>query len=1059
VSVFIDRLTSQLNLRWAWEKVRRQASPGDVWFDELELSGFELDLEQCLDSIASEFRRGTFFLKPLRPLPYPKQKDKTGKARIRQMFYVTVRDQVAWTAVVNILGPYVDSKMPTWSYGNRLFRSIWVEEDNNGNKRRMVGHYRHASGHLYLPFGQSWPIFRRHVYLATRAMATNEKAQLMTLDEQTQEEQSLQALLSEQHRCPFVISEYWRNRRPEGPVQALYWCSLDLKSFYPSLDLEIVRNNIVEQLPIEWRSEADRLLGSMLEFRLNVTGWNSSDLKQMVGRYRRTFRHIPTGLNVAGFLANAGLLKVDMEVSKRLSKRSVAHFRFVDDHVVLAYSLADLVAWVREYRQILGDLCHGAGINMDKVQPEELCTALDKKAPDVVPSNLSDAQKRAESACRLDPQFPSPLMTKTLALVSAIARTNFMLLESAELGAITDQLEHLLLVDIPEEEMPQKTRISFAATRLSRLVEARLASSTPDPASHERVNRLQAELPLPKASDDPRSEVHRVFQLLRKVLRERPDSVRLWTRAIHMCRSTGACGISDLVEDICRFREGGESNRLAAEYLSANLLAIVGNQALIAATILRDDESAFWRKRAAREFLVNDLKAALQLRPEATPHWFLIRSWLQYCFSLYCANLLLKDTTMPSQMASAISFSEEELAIGQTCLEETSADGGPARWAWLAVRASLFRNPGPNAVGLAKLLGEQLPPSRETAAFWRFFPLDVPVGILTRMLLDKNTTQHFKIQAGWWVDALRERPELLQSFSPVESARIPGAVRRVLKSSEERTSSLYQWCARVRDLPCTDPRRGEWTALEIAHQIAERVAPMSTFGPAYIRKAIKEADDLPYIHPVNFRIPAAWLSTPKGGKAELSWDEWRERVEQETVVYVAASNRVQDRRYTPIIAHDLLFELNPVRGIGLLLYGLLRRSFDLPAIWNGPRHADVLNSLPRLLLEEMACSSWTLGFLAGCLWPRTSENLMQKRYPQIGYTAEDDTLQDPIAFDDMESVRGALAIAEQNLRKYQLSTMGDRARQLTPISVRQLTRPDWRKVFEATTNDEDTLHG
>jgi hypothetical protein len=84
---------------------------------------------------------------------------------------------------------------------------------------------------------------------------------------------------------------------------------------------------------------------------------------------------------------------------------------------------------------------------------------------------------------------------------------------------------------------------------------------------------------------------------------------------------------------------------------------------------------------------------------------------------------------------------------------------------------------------------------------------------------------------------------------------------------------------------------------------------------------------------------------------------------------------------------------------------------------------------------------------------------MQKRYPQEGYTAEDDTLQDPIAFDDIESVKGAITIAQQNLRKYQLSTMGDRARQLTPVSIRQLTQPDWRKVFEAAVNGEDTLHG
>ncbi len=42
---FLDDVTDQLNLRWAWEKVRRASTPGDVWIDEIELAGFEVQLE------------------------------------------------------------------------------------------------------------------------------------------------------------------------------------------------------------------------------------------------------------------------------------------------------------------------------------------------------------------------------------------------------------------------------------------------------------------------------------------------------------------------------------------------------------------------------------------------------------------------------------------------------------------------------------------------------------------------------------------------------------------------------------------------------------------------------------------------------------------------------------------------------------------------------------------------------------------------------------------------------------------------------------------------------
>ncbi len=49
---FLEHVTEQLNMRWAWEKVRTAARPGDVWIDEIELAGFDLELERNLDSIA-----------------------------------------------------------------------------------------------------------------------------------------------------------------------------------------------------------------------------------------------------------------------------------------------------------------------------------------------------------------------------------------------------------------------------------------------------------------------------------------------------------------------------------------------------------------------------------------------------------------------------------------------------------------------------------------------------------------------------------------------------------------------------------------------------------------------------------------------------------------------------------------------------------------------------------------------------------------------------------------------------------------------------------------------
>jgi len=177
------------------------------------------------------------------------------------------------------------------------------------------------------------------------------------------------------------------------------------------------------------------------------------------------------------------------------------------------------------------------------------------------------------------------------------------------------------------------------------------------------------------------------------------------------------------------------------------------------------------------------------------------------------------------------------------------------------------------------------------------------------------------------------------------------------------------------------------------------------------------------------------------------------------IAFVPEAYRIQDNRYTPLNPDSQLFsEVNPVRGLGLLLYGLLRKSFDLPAIWNGPGHAEVLGMLPKLLLAEMTCSSWTLGVLLGCLQSRAVENLFLRRHRLEGYSFDDDTLRDPIQFINAGGVLRALITCQDHLKRHQLSTMNQSARQLTPVSIRQLAQPEWSKDFEIAAEDEGVMH-
>jgi hypothetical protein len=143
------------NLYWAFRKAEALYEKSDAVFDRAELARFNLFLEEELDQIRADFQDASYRLAPMRLLPMPK-KGKDGRERMRQGFQFSIRDQVAWIALVNVLGPELDRKMPRWSYGHRLYRRRFFT--------RLGPQYRYfSSTNLYREFRNSWPLFRSHI--------------------------------------------------------------------------------------------------------------------------------------------------------------------------------------------------------------------------------------------------------------------------------------------------------------------------------------------------------------------------------------------------------------------------------------------------------------------------------------------------------------------------------------------------------------------------------------------------------------------------------------------------------------------------------------------------------------------------------------------------------------------------------------------------------------------------------------------------------------------------------------------------------------------------------
>ena len=221
-----DRLLLPENLNYAWRKAKRIYGTVDGYVDLGEIAEFELDLEARLQRIRSRFRAGRYRLRPLRPLPRPKEV-RNGQPIDRQYFHVPIDDQVAWLAIANAVGPRLDQLMPPWSYGNRLYRAAWYEEDNERQSRLEVGPYRHASGHLYRKFQHSWPLLRRHVALTAKAMAMGTPPTHEDLDPSDR-----YALSSaETSRLSYLEHGFWQH----ASQTEIHYASFDLKHFFPRI--------------------------------------------------------------------------------------------------------------------------------------------------------------------------------------------------------------------------------------------------------------------------------------------------------------------------------------------------------------------------------------------------------------------------------------------------------------------------------------------------------------------------------------------------------------------------------------------------------------------------------------------------------------------------------------------------------------------------------------------------------------------------------------------------------------------------------------------------------
>lgn len=596
----------------AWRKIEKAFEYGDVWFDPILMSAFKMRLMDNLKGLSSELRSGTYIPAPIKPIPFPKGRDSKGELQVRQSFFVSIKDQLVWVAVCNIIGWKFDKQMPAWSYGHRLYLYMWKEEGV-----WKFGNYRHSYRHIYKKWNQSWPAMRKRITASLQCMARISKDDMRPEQQQTYEQEQTIPNSDTHIRLKYLNPDYF----PAGEeCDKLYWMGLDLEKFYQRVKMDKVISVIKTELNLTEDDPLLKLLLIISKYKINYCDYPVGDRiadenleKMQLEERPMIVDFLPTGLLVAGFLANVYLLDIDKAIDAKLEKnKDVIHFRYVDDHIFISTSPEILYNWVNEYVEMLQHA--ELRVNPDKLEPH-----------DVWKEDADETIKNIEKNAYIIPRYPTPLMTQTLAKLSQLSNMNMSLLSNKEFDLVFNDLQYLLVTDIPEQEIKKNTRISFACTMLSRLLVNgdvdydeiyRLRSlwieyvdKLPQTIKHipiyeswddEAILRLRKDLKLKVFNDATRIQLddipkslcgleldvlenlnkvldegdkkrmarnRQVFEMMCYALKQVPDKVKVWVRTLMFCSRHYPSGCKEIYDLLFKLKDEKVLHELSIEYI------------------------------------------------------------------------------------------------------------------------------------------------------------------------------------------------------------------------------------------------------------------------------------------------------------------------------------------------------------------------------------------------------------------------------------------------------------------------------------------------------------
>jgi hypothetical protein len=1042
-----SRFLNQENFYLAFKKLSHYYNQSNEWFDLIELSDYEANLETNLSRLISELTEENYSPKDIEPIPFPKKNDKNGKHRIRPYFKISIEDQLVWIAIVNVIGEFLEKKMPFWSYGNRLFQPIWYEQDENGEVEIKKGSLVNSSSNFYKKWNQSWPQYRRNISLTVKVMANGSRFKETDLDEEKSKE-----IYRNEEKKNFTDNWYlnkdnWGKRK----TNKLFWAGLDFKKFFPSIKAEFVIQNIKKFVVRDLGDPRDdtgllfNLIEKMLSFPLKTDDWENEELTSEYGvglKSANTFNGIPTGLLVSGFLANVAMINVDEQLTQYIkNSKNVAILKFVDDQVILSKSKKSLLSFLNFYNDLINESGIGIEFQDEKTIPENTFLFEYKKF------SFNKINVKYKDPI-IDVEFPQPFMTFALEKMSNLNDADLDLMDSEEIDEHESELIHFMLTDFPDSEIKKETRMAFASFKLCqlaknirpnfykidsttdannqlaiKLVEEEIIHHSENKNIKEQVinlresnknKELEVELKLVE------KKIKRLFRILIRSIAENPDKLKLWKRCIEFCFNTGHDGYKIIFNELYKLNIYEKSK----DYIAAYIYQQINLKSFFALNILSNPTNGYWTEytsylhfKNATKFYKARENQSLRIK---SFHISLIHGKILH--SLFEINSKNKTVGFKDNFIKKFIKQHKEA-------NDYKIEG----FIWYYIN-KFSKN---NSLVLWKESVRLI--SVENKIFWSilsFYPKEIPKDVLKKIqeVPDKiNINEEFIYEKYEFRNRLNgiiyeifknskeDKLELLKYYSNMKKRlqyedsdyiSLDDYLQKVIKQNNGKSN--------------VDIRLSEWSLLEIIKQIINVIDKPSDIFDIFN----SEHRNIWKIHPANYLIPIEWLNYDRN-----TWVSWSEIVSENEIILIKEDLIIEDYRFLPI---DKLWkhseiswfsgmgEFLVVIGLSSLFVKLLSRSFDWPAATNKLVFIDKVYSNIVSTLNKTNVSTDTRQVII---------KIFSKKDVDFFGNGEFKDVYDKMDINDLDGFKNIIDVLQGKLKTKRLSVYDGKPRQLTLIDI------------------------